>query len=126
MTTVPSMVRDGQSPQDPRWLALGLGAIAAHQIQSLAVEPVRRRFRIVALVGLAVMPFTLLLPKRARGALMVVNGTPAVAGALVGHLVPLVRRRRVPPSSETAPLNPAGGALLIAVGLALLLPNRTG
>lgn len=92
---------DGRSPEALRWLALGLGAIAAHQIQSLAVEPAERRFRIAALVG------------------------PVVAGALIGHLVPVVRRRRVPPATETAPLNLAGGALLVAVGLALLLANRT-
>jgi hypothetical protein len=123
MNRVPSPQRDGRSPDAPRWLALGLGAIAAHQIQSLAAEPAERRFRIAALMGLAAMPFTLLLPTPARGALMVINGMPAVAGTLVGHLVPLVRRRRVPPATETAPLNLAGGVLLVAVGLALLLPR---
>lgn len=104
----------------PRWLLLGVAAIGLHQVQSLLAEPKERPFRLAALLGLGLLPLTLLLPQRPRAMLTLLPAVPAVAGAVVGHLVPIVRTGRMPPATETAPLNLAGGALLIATAIAQL------
>jgi hypothetical protein len=42
-----------------------------------------------------------------------------MAGALIGHLLPIARGRPIPAATESAPLNIAGGALLLALGQVL-------
>ncbi len=107
-------------PDDPRWLAIALVCMGAHQVQSAVVEPGERRFRAATLAVAALTPLTSRLPRRARGVTWILIGAGPFLGALVGHLVPIARERRVPPASETAPLNLAGAALLIALGVALV------
>ncbi len=107
------------SPGSARWLLLSLLGIGAHQVQSLILEPRERTFRIVNLAIIGLTPLTLLLPKRARGIIWMLLGAPPTFGAFAGHLIPIVRDRQVPPASETAPLNLAGGAFLTTLGAAL-------
>jgi hypothetical protein len=109
--------RDG-----PRWLGLALSAIAVHQLQSAAVEPGERRFRTVVLGIEAVVAASALLTlsptaRRARGTIWALLAVGPMLGAGIGHLLPIVRGRPIPPATETAPLNLAGGALLLALGL---------
>lgn len=108
------------SPADPYWLTLALVAIGAHQVQSFVGSPGERPLRVLFSAVLAALPLSRRLPPRLRGLLWVLVGAGPTFGAFAGHLVPLVRERRVPPGSETAPLNLAGGALLIALGAALM------
>lgn len=109
-----------QSPENPRWMLLAVGMMGVHQVQSLLTEPGERNFRLATITVASLTPLTWRLPRRARGAVWVALGTGPLFGAFAGHLVPLVRTRRVPPATETAPLNLAGAVLLIALGLALL------
>lgn len=113
------------SPASARWLLLSLVGIGAHQVQSLIVEPQERTFRIVFLTVLGLTPLTLFLPKRARGIIWMLIGAGPTFGAFVGHLIPIVRDRQVPPASETAPLNLAGGAFLITLGASLAFSPTT-
>ena len=108
------------APDNPRWMLIAVGMTAVHQVQSLLVEPGERNFRLTTLSIAALMPLTTRLPRRVRGAVWSLIGLPPLFGAFAGHIVPIVRTRRVPPASETAPLNLAGAALLIALGVALL------
>ena len=87
-------------------------------MQSLIMEPQERPFRIVSLTIIGLTPFTLLLPTRARGIIWMVLGALPTFGAFIGHLIPIVRDRQVPPTSETAPLNLAGGVFLLTLGAA--------
>lgn len=112
------------APTHPRWLLVALANIGIHQVQSLVVEPQERRFRFAALTLLGLMPLTLFLPERIRGMLWTLAGLPPIAGAFVGHLLPIIRDHQVPNASETAPLNLAGGALLTALGISIILPGR--
>ncbi|MBA2679650.1 MAG: hypothetical protein H0U76_14785 [Ktedonobacteraceae bacterium] len=107
------------SPGSARWLLLSLFGIGVHQVQSLILEPQERTFRITVLTIIGLTPLTLFLPKRARGIIWMLLGTPPTFGAFAGHLIPIVRDRRVPPASKTAPLNLAGGAFLTTLGAAL-------
>ncbi len=50
---------------------------------------------------------------------------PPIFGSFAGHFIPIVRERRVPPASETAPFNLAGSVLLFVLGAALALPHST-
>lgn len=113
------MSHDGS---DNRRLFLAATAgIAAHQAQSAVVEPGERPVRILALLGLgAVAAAYGRAPRRVRGGIALAVGAGPVFGGVVGHLLPLVREGRVEPASETAALNLGGGALLIALGAALL------
>lgn len=114
------------SPADPYWLTLALAAIFAHQVQSFVGSPRERPFRVLFSAVLAALPLSRRWPPRSRGLLWMLVGAGPTFGAFAGHLVPLVRERRVPPGSETAPLNLAGGALLIALGAALMRSGEDG
>lgn len=113
-------------PDNPRWLFIALATIAIHQIHSLIAEPHERRFRLTALTLLSFMPLTLLLPRRIRGMLWTLGGLPAMRGAIGGHLLSMIRNYRVPPATGTAAFNLAGGTLLSALGISLVLspPSR--
>lgn len=105
----------------PRWLLIALASIGVHQIQSLMIEPEERTFRLSVLTVLSCMPLAWLLPARVRGILWLLGGMPPVLGAIIGHLLPIIRTQEVPPASETAPFNLAGGVLLSALGASLVL-----
>ncbi|GCE28940.1 hypothetical protein KDA_44240 [Dictyobacter alpinus] len=107
-----------KSPANPRWLVIALAAIGIHQAQSMLAEPQERPFRILAFTIIGLMPLTYRLPQRLRGGLWMLLGGLPVFGAFIGHLIPIVRKQEVPPASETAPLNLAGGAFLVALGAA--------
>lgn len=109
-----------ESPENPRWMLIAVGLMGAHQVQSLLAEPGERNFRLATISIAALMPLTMRLPRRGRGALWMLVGVGPLFGAFAGHLVPIMRSRRVPPATETAPLNLAGAALLIALGVALV------
>lgn len=114
--------RPDESPDDPRWVGLALAAVAVHQIHSAATEPGERRFRAAVLgleAGLAVSAALPLSPdaRRARGAIWALLALGPLAGACVGHLLPIARGEPIPAATESAPLNIAGGALLLALGL---------
>lgn len=55
-----------------------------------------------------------------RGGMAIAVGARPTFGAVVGHLVPLVREGRIEPASETASLNLGCGVLLLALGSSLL------
>ena len=106
----------------PRWLGIALAAIAVHQVQSAVLEPRERPFRaavlgleavIAAVAALSLSPGA----SRARGRTLALLSVGPLLGAAVGHLIPIVRGEPIPPATETAPLNIAGGALLLALGL---------
>ncbi len=109
-----------ESPSNILWLLISLGLVAVHQVQSVIVEPEEAPFRYKVLTIIALLPFSLLLPARLRGALWIVLGSGPAGGAFIGHLIPIVRDQKVPPASETAPLNLAGASFLIALGAAQL------
>lgn len=113
------------SPSNARWLLLSLLGIGAHQVQSLIMEPQERTFRIVVIIVIALTPLTMFLPKRARGIIWMLLGAPPTFGAFAGHLIPIVRDRQVPRTSETAPLNLAGGAFLLTLGASLAFSPST-
>ncbi len=106
------------SPTNILWLLIALTLIGIHQIQSFLVEPSERTFRFFTLSLIGLLPLTLRLPTRLRGGLWMLLGAIPVGGAFRGHLIPIVREQRVPPASETAPLNLAGGAFLLTLGTA--------
>jgi hypothetical protein len=114
---LPSM-QQTSSPANVRWLLIALALIGIHQVQSLVVEPSERPFRYTVLSIIGLLPLSLRLPTRVRGVLWLLLGAPPVFGAFVGHLIPIVRDGRIPPASETAPLNLAGGAFLLTLGAA--------
>ena len=112
------------SPTNPRWLLLALGSLEVHQVQSFLIEPEERIFRIVTTTFVVLIWLSrLFLPARVRGVLWMVLSLPPLFGSFAGHIVPIVRDRRVPPASETAPFNLAGSVLLFALGTALALPR---
>ncbi|MFT4040183.1 MAG: hypothetical protein QM692_18525 [Thermomicrobiales bacterium] len=107
---------------DPRWAGLAFAAIAVHQLHSAAVEPGERRFRATVLVIDTVAALSAALPlsggaRRARGAVWAIMAVGPLAGAVVGHLTPIIRGRPIPAATESATLNVGGGALLLALGL---------
>jgi hypothetical protein len=106
------------SPANIRWLLIALTLLGIHQVQSLVVEPSERPFRYITLSIIGLLPLSLRLPTRVRGILWLLLGAPPVFGAFVGHLIPIVRDGHIPPASETAPLNLAGGAFLLTLGAA--------
>lgn len=101
-------------------------AIAAHQVQSFVVEPEQRPIRALALVALSVATgaFLQASPGPAalgrRGGIALGVGAGPAFGAVMGHLIPLVRDGEIAPASETALLNLGGGAFLVVLGAALL------
>ena len=106
----------------PRWLGIALAAIAVHQVQSAVLEPRERPLRaavlgleavIAAVAALSLSPGA----SRARGRTLALLSVGPLLGAAVGHLIPIVRGEPIPAATETAPLNIAGGALLMALGL---------
>lgn len=113
-----------------RFLAAA-ASIAAHQIQSFAVEPEQRSLRALALVGLSnATTFFLRAPAGStslgrRGGIALAVGAGPVFGAVVGHIVPLIRDGKIAPASETALLNPGGGSFLVVLGAALLRQRAT-
>ena len=111
------------SPTNSRWLLLALSSIGVHQIQSFLIEPDERIFRTVVATFIGATWMSRLLPARMRGVLWMVLSLPPMFGSFVGHFIPIVRERRVPPASETAPFNLAGSVLLFALGAALALPR---
>ena len=117
---VPSQQDDRED--DRRWIGLALAAVATHQLHSAVVEPGERPFR-AAVLGLeaavAISASLTLSPeaRRTRGAIWTLLALGPMAGALIGHLLPIARGRPVPSATESAPLNMAGGALLLALGL---------
>jgi hypothetical protein len=114
--------RPDEGDDDPRWLGLALAAVASHQLHSAVVEPGERPFR-AAVLGLetavAISAAMSLSPeaRRTRGAVWALLGLGPMAGALIGHLLPIARGQPIPAATESAPLNIAGGALLLALGL---------
>lgn len=113
---------DIRERDDPRWLGLALAAIAVHQLQSAAIEPRERPFRATVLgleAAVAASAALSLSPsaRRRRGRVLALLAAGPMLGALIGHLLPIVRGQPIPPATETAPLNLAGGALLLALGL---------
>ena len=111
------------SPTNSRWLLLALSSIGVHQIQSFLIEPDERIFRTVVATFIGATWMSRLLPARMRGVLWMVLSLPPMFGSFVGHFIPIVRERRVPPASETAPFNLAGSVLLFTLGAALALPR---
>jgi hypothetical protein len=117
---VPSQPDDGDD--DRRWVGLALAAVAAHQLHSAVIEPGERPFR-AAVLGLeTAVAFSAswsLSPeaRRTRGAVWALLAVGPMAGAMIGHLLPIARGRPVPAATESAPLNIAGGALLMALGV---------
>jgi hypothetical protein len=117
---VPS--QPGDRDDDRRWIGLALAAVAAHQLHSAVVEPGERSFR-AAVLGLeTAVAFSASLSlspeaRRTRGAVWTVLALGPIAGATIGHLLPITRGRPIPAATESAPLNIAGGALLLALGL---------
>lgn len=117
---VPSQPDAGHD--DRRWVGLALAAIATHQLHTAIVEPDERPVR-AALLGLqtavAASAWLSLSPaaRRTRGAVWALLALGPITGALIGHLLPIARGRPIPAATETAPLNIAGGALLMALGL---------
>jgi hypothetical protein len=113
---------DARERDSQRWLGLALAAIAVHQLQSAAINPGERPFR-AAVLGLeAVVAASAVLSqspgaRRARGRTLALLSMGPMLGAAIGHLIPIVRGEPIPPATETAPLNLAGGALLLALGL---------
>ena len=116
----PASIESQRLPDNPRWFAIAIACMSVHQVQSMIAEPDERRFRTITLTVAALSSLTLRLPRRVRGIVWLLIGLPPFGGALAGHLVPIARGDAVPPASETAPLNLAGAALLIALALALL------
>ncbi len=117
---VPSRPDDGDD--DRRWVALALAAVATHQLHSAVVEPGERPFRAAVLGIETAVAVSALLPlspdaRRTRGAVWALLGLGPMAGALIGHLLPIARGRPIPAATESAPLNIAGGALLLTLGL---------
>jgi hypothetical protein len=108
--------------EDARWIGLALAGVALHQIHSAIVDPGERPFR-AAVLGLeTALAFSASLPlspeaRRTRGAVWTLLAVGPIAGAFIGHLLPIARGEPVPEATESAPLNIAGGALLMALGL---------
>ena len=106
------------------FLATAAG-IAAHQVQSFVVEPEQRSLRALALLGLAVgaTAFSRALGpalRGRRGSIALAVGAGPTFGAIVGHVVPLLRRGSIEPVSETATLNLGCGGSMLALGTSLL------
>lgn len=119
---------------DERRLFLAAAAgIVVHQVQSYVVEPEQRPLRALALLGLGVVtaafwrtPEPGARPRPWRGGIVIAVGAGPTFGAVVGHLVPLVRDGRIEPASETASLNLGCGTLLLALGSSLLRHRDSG
>jgi|GEM_PF-4148107 len=105
---------------NPRWLLIALACIGVHQIQSAIEEPGELPSRLTILAIIALTPLSLRLPPHARGWLWLALGLFPTVGSLTVHLLPIIRDQRVPPASETAPLNLAGGVFLCILGAASL------
>ena len=113
---------DVSERDSPRWLGLALAAIAVHQLQSAALAPRERPFRAAVLVAEAVIAASSAMSlspsaRRVRGRTLALLAVGPMLGAGIGHLIPIVRGQPIPPATETAPLNLAGGALLMVLGL---------
>jgi hypothetical protein len=114
--------RPDEGDDERYWMGLALAAVAIHQIQSAVVDPEERPFR-AAVLGLetavALSASLSLSPeaRRTRGAVWTLLALGPMTGALIGHLLPIARGRPIPVATESAPLNIAGGALLLALGL---------
>lgn len=120
MRTIPARV-DLNDADHPRWLYIAVVCLGLHQIQSFIAQPAERPFRLLTTGAFAwVAVRSPSLPRRIRGAVWLLLSFPPLLGALGGHLVPIARGRNVPVATETAPLNLAGAALLMALGTALL------
>lgn len=112
---------DDHAKDARRLFVAAAASVAAHQVQSAIVEPDERPIRAVVLLGLGAVGAAFWhAPRRTRGAVALAAGAGPVFGAVVGHLLPLVREGRVEPASETAALNLGGGAALLALGVSLL------
>lgn len=116
------LTRPDDGNDDPRWVGLALAAVAVHQLHSAVVEPGERPFRAAVLgleTGVAVSAALSLAPgaRRVRGAIWALLALGPMAGAWIGHLRPIARGQPIPAATESAPLNIAGGALLLALGL---------
>lgn len=113
---------------DERRLFLASAAgIAAHQVQSYVLEPKERLFRVLVLLGLGVGATAFWRASEPgaglqgrRGGIALAVGAGPTFGAVVGHIVPLVREGRIVPASETASYNLGCGVLLLALGASLL------
>lgn len=116
----PARTDPSRRSDDPRWFAIAIACMSVHQVQSMIAERSELPFRATTLTIAALSPLTFRLPRRVRGVVWLLIGLPPFGGALAGHLVPIARGDAVPPASETAPLNLAGAALLIALAIALL------
>lgn len=107
-------------------------SIAAHQIQSFVVEPKQRPIRALALVALSIaITFFLRAPAGStslglRGGIALAVGAGPAFGAVMGHIVPLVKDGEIAPASETALLNLGGGSFLVVLGAALLRQRARG
>lgn len=111
---------------EQRVFLAAVASVTAHQVQSYVEQPEERRFRVaVMLVFAAATAVFLRSPQQSsaqiqRGMLALLLGLGPASGALVGHMVPLLRRGEIVPASETALLNLGGGAFLVMLGIALL------
>ncbi len=103
-----------------------VASIAAHQVQFFIEEPEQRPLRALALAGLSVATtFFLRAPagvtaRGRRGGIALAIGAGPAFGAVMGHIVPLIREGEIAPASETALLNLGGGSFLVVLGVALL------
>lgn len=115
---------DGNDGKERRLFLSAAASIAAHQVQSFVVEPEQRPSRALALLGLSVGLARSRAPQARHcgggAAASRAVGAGPTFGAVVGHVVPLLRRGSIEPVSETATLNLGGGALLLALGTSLL------
>ena len=111
---------------EQRVFLAAVASVTTHQVQSYVEQPEEHRFRVaVMMVFAAATAIFLRLPQKSstriwRGMTALLLGLGPTGGALVGHIMPLLRRGEIVPVSETAMLNLGGGAFLVVLGVALL------
>jgi len=111
---------------EQRVFLVAVASVTTHQVQSYVEQPEERRFRVVVMMVFAAATAMFLRSQQKsstrirRGMLALFLGLGPTSGALVGHILPLLRRGEIVPVSETAVLNFGGGAFLVMLGVALL------
>lgn len=115
----------GNDGRERRLFLAATAGIAAHQVQSVVAEPGQLPQRALVLLGLGIGAAAFWRApgpglRRRRGGIALAVGAGPTFGAVVGHVVPLLRRGSVESASETAILNLGGGSFLLALGASLL------